>query len=335
LKKDVADLSLFRAKQAIALDITQSYLQVVLDNLLVSIARKNLEESQAREKLLDEQTRVGARNLSDLFRQQAQTSQDESLLLTSENRTRVDQILFLRKLRADVAKQYHFVDPTIPDEKADPRYANEASLMNIALDKRADLKASDETNDAAHWDVKTYWGNYLPKLDLAASATGGAHYLYNQSVNGQNVVPATQAGMGYQLGNQIEYSVGLYLTWSIFDRLVTHENVVKARVVADDAEIDAQDFRNQVEGDVRQVFGDYQTSIQQLKASKKGLVAAQKAYEVIEGRYEVGSASFIDLITAQATLLQAESARAQALIDFMLQGKSVEFATGELPVTSD
>ena len=52
------------------------------------------------------------------------------------------------------------------------------------------------------------------------------------------------------------------------------------------------------------------------------------AYEVIEGRYQVGSATFIDLITSQTALLQAESARAQALIDFMLQGKTVEFAIG-------
>jgi outer membrane protein len=332
LRKDASDLSLFRAKQAIALDITQSFLQVVLDNWLVEIARKNLQESQERERLLTEQTRLGARNLSDLFRQQAQTSADESLLLTSENKTRTDQIAFLKKLRADVAKNYHFVDPVIPDEKAEKRFEDEASMMQTALAKRTDLKASDETADASNWDIKSAWSNYVPKLDLTGGLTSGAHYLYSQTVNGATVVPPTQSTLGYQLGTQIEYAVGVYLTWTIFDRFVTHENVVKARTAADNAEIDAQDFRNTVEGDVRQSFGDYQTSIAQLRASKKGLLASQKAYEVIEGRYEVGSAAFIELITAQATLLQAESTRAQALIDFMIQSKSVEFAIGELPV---
>jgi outer membrane protein len=332
LRKDISNLSLDRAKQAVALDITQSFLNVVLDNQLVAIAEKNLQESQEREKLLLEQTRVGARNLSDLFRQQAQTSQDQSLVLTSENKTRTDQVNFLKKLRADVAKKYHFVDPQIPDERAEGRFADESELLRTALLERPDLKAADQSADAAHWDVKNAWGNYLPKLDVLGSMTSGAHYLYSQQVNGSSVVPPTQSTLGYQLGTQIDYSVGLYLTWNVFDRFLTHDNVVHARIAADNADIDAQDFRNAVEGDVRQAFGSYETAIQQLLASKKGLVAAQKAYEVIEGRYEVGSASFIDLITAQATLLQAEETRAQALIDFLLQGKTLEFAIGETKI---
>jgi outer membrane protein len=330
LRKDVAELSLARAKQAVALDTTQSFLQVVLDNQLVGIARKNLQESQAREKLLEEQTVLGVRNLSDLFRQQAQTSLDESALLTAQNRTRTDQITFLRKLRADVAKSYRFVEPTIPDDEPPGSVGDEGSLLKKALTERVDLKASDESAEASGWDLKGSWGGYLPKLDLQGSMVSGAHYLYSQAVNGQSVVPPTQSSMGYQLGSQIDYTVGLYLTWSIFDQFGTHDAVTKARVASDNAQIDAQDFRNQVEGEVRTAFGSYETSVAQLRSSKKGLVAARKAYEVIEGRYEVGSASFIDLITAQATLVQAESARAEALIDFVLQSKGLEFAIGEL-----
>jgi len=61
---------------------------------------------------------------------------------------------------------------------------------------------------------------------------------------------------------------------------------------------------------VRQSFGDYQTALDQLKSSKKGLEAAQKAYEVMNGRYGVGAASFLDLVTTQTVLVQAESTRA-------------------------
>ena len=67
-------------------------------------------------------------------------------------------------------------------------------------------------------------------------------------------------------------------------------------------------------------------------SSKKGTEAAQKAYEVTQGRYEVGSSNFVDLITAQAALVQAESSRAQALIGFLLQTKTVDFAQGLTPV---
>ena len=224
------------------------------------------------------------------------------------------------------------MDPKLAEEQADARYGDEEKLLQTGLEKRANLKGQVETTAAAHWDVKSQWGSYLPHLDLIGSMTSGASYLYNQSVNGQNVVPAVQTGLESQLGSQIVYSAGIYLTWNIFDRFLTHQAVETARVKADNADLQAGDLKNQVQADVRQAYGNYKTALQQLRASKKGQVAAEKAYEVIEGRYEVGAANFIDLITAQATLLQAESTRAQALIDFTLQGKSLEFATGELKV---
>ena len=62
-KKESSELSLKRAKQLIALDIAQSYLQVILDQNVVEIARKNLFSSQARQRLLQAQTSVGIRNL--------------------------------------------------------------------------------------------------------------------------------------------------------------------------------------------------------------------------------------------------------------------------------
>jgi outer membrane protein len=329
LKKDSADLTLERARQRIALDIAQAYLQVVLDNRLVDIARKNLQQSQARERLLTEQTKVGARNLSDLFRQQALTSADESSLLTAQNKTRTDQILFLRRLRADVAKKYHFVEPRLSDGQVNPRYENEAELLKTALERRADLKASYELADALEWDAKSAFSGYLPKLDLLGGVIAGGRYWDTLSVNNAASTPPVQTDVLAQLGSQVSYAVSLNLSWAIFDRLVTHQGVVRSRMAADNARIDAQDRRNQVEGEVRQSYGDYKTAIQQLRASKKGLEAAQKAYEVMEGRYEVGSASFVDLVTVQAALVQAESARAQALIDFELQGRALALAVGE------
>jgi len=94
-RREASDLNLKRAKQQIALDVAQKFLQVVLDQQIVRIAKKNLVSSQEREKLLSEQTRVGVRNLADLFRQQAQTSSDESYLVNAENKERTDELQLL------------------------------------------------------------------------------------------------------------------------------------------------------------------------------------------------------------------------------------------------
>jgi outer membrane protein len=333
LKKDAADLTLSRAKQSISLDVAQSFLQVILDNKIVDIAKKTLQASQERERLLQEQSDVGTANLSDLFRQQAQASMDEASLYSDQNKTRTDQISLLRKLRLDVRPIYHFVEPPLqPNSTLEKTIPQEKVLIDRALESRMDLKASNNIADASNWEVKVALSSYFPKLDLLGGISSGAHYLNNQTVNSLNVVPPSQTDLGTQLGQQVQYSVGLSLSWSLFDRFVTHLNTSRARAIADNSAIDAQDRKFQVEGDVRQAYGDYLTAVQQLRTSKKGQDAAQKAYEVMDGRYEVGSASFLDLITAQAVLVQAESNRAQALINFQLQDRKLAFAVGDLKV---
>lgn len=332
LKKDASELTLQRAKQQIALDISQGFLQVILDKKIVDIATKNQQQSKAREKLLEAQTKVGAKSLSDLFRQQAQTSSDEAFLYSVRNKTRSDQINFIYKLRLDVSKKYRFMEPELKEAGANIKFSVERDLLTEALANRMDLKASEQLAEAAHFDVTASKASYLPRMDLVGSAISGGRYLFSQDVNGTNVLPPSQNNLGYQLGNQVNYTLTVALTWSLFDRFVTHQNVSRSEVIADNLELYSQDRKNQVIGDVRRSYGDYQLSIQQLQSSKKGLEAAQKAYAVMEGRYRVGAANFIDLVTSQSALVQAESTRAQTLIDFKLQAKTVEFAIGEIQV---
>jgi outer membrane protein len=83
-----------------------------------------------------------------------------------------------------------------------------------------------------------------------------------------------------------------------------------------------------VSGDVAQSLGDYATAVQQLTASAAGLAAAQQAYDLVNGRFAVGFASIVDVTTAQAQLVQAQSQRAQAIVSLSLRKRAVAYALG-------
>lgn len=327
-RKHAADLTLKRARQQIALDVTQSFLQVILDQQIVNIAEKNLLSSQARESLLSEQARVGVRNLADLFRQQAQTSSDESFLVTAQAKERTDELNLLRKLRLETDRNYVLVSPTLNEEPKASPFSDENKLVETALANRADLAASEEIARAAHWDVTSSRSLYLPKLDFGATMSSAGRILDHQLVNGGDVVPASQRDLDDQLAHQVATTVGFRLTWTIFDRWVTSVNVQKAKVNARNTRLESEDRRLQVIAEIRQAYGEYRAVEQQLESTKKGLLAAQKAFEVMQGRYQVGSSSFVDLTTAQAVLVQAEANRAQALIAFQLQTRAMRTALG-------
>lgn len=332
LKKTSSNLTVYRAKQQIKLDVIQSFYQVMLDHWIVDISESNLRLSREREKLFRAQVEVGQRSLSDLFQQEAQTSSQEFQLLSARNVLLKDQLALLKKLRFDVSKGYRFIEPKLRSQNDPSLPRDEKTLLEIALAHRMDLKASAALAEAERWDIRAAKGSYLPKVDLLGNLSSTAHYLDNWSVNGASTVPPIQNNIGYQLAHQIQYSFGISLTWTIFDRFLIHQTVTRLQTVSHSTELDVMDLKNTVEADVRQAYGDYVTNLQQLRTSSKGLTAAQSSYDVLSGRYSVGGISLLDLLTGQNVLVQALAAHAQALISFQFQNEALRFATGEMEV---
>jgi outer membrane protein len=329
-RQDASKMTFFRAKQQVMIDVTQAFLQVLLDQHLVQIAEKNLSTSSERQRLLREQTRVGVRNLSDLFRQEAQTSSDESLVITKQNKLRTDQIGLLRRLRLDISQNYKYAETGVDFSPKVDEIPDENNLLKTALDKRADLKASVSTSEQTSWNVGVARAGYIPKIDLAAGVFSGSRYFNYQYVSGINYAPSNQPGFDNQLQNNIYYTVGITLTWNLFDRFQTGLNVQNAAVAASNAQIDLVDRKLQVEGEIRQTYVDYKAAVQQLETSRKGLQAAEKAYETVQARYEVGASSYLDLVTSQTALLQAQTSRIQSQIEYLLSRKSIDFFVGTM-----
>ncbi|MBC7658895.1 MAG: TolC family protein [Chitinophagaceae bacterium] len=332
-KKSAADKTFDRAKQQIALDVAQSFLQVILDAKVLQIAKDNLKTSQDRERLLDAQSKVGTRSLADLFRQQAQTSADQSSLISTQNRFESDKILLLRRLRLDPRSNIAFQEPIFNNDIVTLRQANSSplssdALTQEALNNRPDLDASQKLAAASREDVKFAQAPFLPRLDFVATYGSLTRDFDFQRVNGVDVTPTNQDSVGKQLADHTNATYGLAVTWNVFDRWVTRSNVAVARGIAYRSKIDAEDYRNQVIGEVRQVVVDRNASVQQLVTSQVGLTAAQKAFEVTEGRFSVGALSFVDLSAAQTALFQAQTSFAQALIGYELQKRALAYVLG-------
>ncbi len=328
LNRNSASLSLAFAKESITEDLTQSYLQVVLDKKFVDLDSQNYVISTHRQDQIQALVDVGRRAKTDLYQQEAQTSQDHQLLLVSQNQLRSDKILLLRKLRLDSLDSYAFADLTIDDNPEVDQYGDEASLVRRALSDRVDIKASEMNTEVAQWYIKKYKSGYLPSVSFGAGLYDAGAFFNSLYVNGENVQPKYQESFGNQLYKQINGVFGVNATWTIFDKYYTKSNVQAAKINLDNARINLEDNKVLVVSQVRQAYGDYTTAIQQLHTAAQGLTAAQEAYDNISGRYQQGIANFIDLSNAQEVLLQAKQTAVQAAISIMLQKRILDYYTG-------
>lgn len=323
-----ADLTLERARQQIALDVAQSYLQVVLDNQLVEISAKNLQVSRDRLKLFRAKEEVGSLSPADTYRQEAQAASDESSLVMAKNRASVDLLWLLQKIRANPREEYFLSPPSIRAPDTNTIVRKESELIEQAMDNRRDLKAREEAQAAAESNITVATSGFYPTLDLEGAFGGTGRHYSRALVNGESRLPPSQESLFSQLGNQNTTSLQLLLRWDLFSRFITTRNITAAKMDARNAALDREDFSNQVVIEVKQALLDLQASFDQLKAANAGLVASQKAFDLLQGRYRVGASSFLDLTTAQAVLVQAEATKAQALINFNLRERALRLALG-------
>ena len=335
-RRKAAELTLERARQEIVFDVAQAYLQVQLDDRVTAIADENAQASRERQSLLEQQTELGARSRADLYRQQAQTSSDEALLIQARNKRRDDLILLLRRLRLDLGREYVLPEVALDSAAAGGPYDDEAALVADALGARPDLRAAWQQTEAARGAATAARSGFFPRLDLGWSMLSTSRLLDTDLANGVNDLAGIPAQRSFdsQLANQIDYTVGVTATWGIFDRLITVAAAKQASAAAADAQLDYEDARLQVEGDVKQAFGDFHAAEQKLAAAQGGIKAARESYDATRQRYEVSASSLLDLLTAQSALLQAEAALAQAEIGFYLQGRQMEFALGRMPAVA-
>ncbi len=330
LNQDISNLTVELAKQQIELDITQSYLQVILDKKIIALDSSNLSTSLKREDQLTALNEVGRKPKTDLYQQQAQTSSNKLLLINAISHMQNDKILLLQKLRIDSTDNYDILDMAIDDNADAARYGNGDALVQEALQNRIDLKSATLNTQLADWNTKKYTSGYLPQVSLAGGIYNNGAYFNTLSVNGENMQPGSQPNIPTQLYKYTYGLVGINAVWNIFDKYYTKTSVAGAKIVADNARIDLQDTKTGVVSNIRQAHNDYHNAVQQMETVGVGYTAAQKAFEAVNGQYKEGATDFITEANAQLVLLQAAQNKISASINMMLQKKIIDFYVGAI-----
>lgn len=328
LSQSAAQYSLDRVKQQIAFDITQTFLQVILDRKVAAYAQENLNASQKREDELQELTNVGRRPMADFYQQQAETSSDKLFLIQSDDKLKNDIILLLRKLKISQTDKYQVADMAVDTVPLGAGYQNVQDMIDKAIQQRPDLKASASNVSMLQWEIKNYESGYYPKLSLEGGLVSNGGYFNYLYINNNDAL-GPQEPFGRALFGQIYGEAMLNLSWHIFDRFYNKANVSIAKLNEQNAEITNEDLTVNISSEIKQAYNDYLAALQQIETARHGIIAASQAYEVVNGEYSVGKATFVELSNAQTVLLQAQVNKAQADVNLSLQKKILDFYLGK------
>lgn len=110
-----------------------------------------------------------------------------------------------------------------------------------------------------------------------------------------------------------KWAFGFFLKVPVFDGFRTSARVAQAKAEVNKVGQDRIALENQIRLEAKDAVDRLRAAKQVLEAADLAVSLAQKALDMTEGSYQLGAASTLDVLEAQASFTQADSNRSQAL----------------------
>jgi outer membrane protein len=308
-----------REKQNVIFLVAQQYLQILLDQQLLEIARKNVENQNKQLDRIEGFTKTGLRPQADYFTQNASVKQLEMEYIEAENTLLLDkaqltQILQLNPLEEYVISSEGLMD--IPQEEK----MELAELFNLAIENRADLKQLKFRTQSANENIESLKSGYLPSLR--------AFYEYGTQYSSLNTLNYRDQLLDLYPTN----IVGLNLNIPIFNNYINKANVARAKVQLYNTELDFENTERLIFQDVQNAYLNYNAAIKRFEVSNSAFKAAEEAYKVQEERYNAGIANLADLSLSNQEYVTASANKEQARFTLIFQEMILEYQVGTLEI---
>lgn len=312
-----SELTLQSTRNDVVYGTKQQFYEVVKAIRLSSVSDSALRLARDNERRVRALFDVGSVSKSDLLTAQVATANAQLDSLTQSQNV-ITQRITLAELIGIKEAEMPEVDPQL---ELAPMSFDEGTLLDEAAKARPDLRAADAELAAARAGVGAARWSYLPFLSLGGSMTFNST---GSSSSTREQVGSPTLSTGTTTNTDRLTSGSVALNWDLFDGLAREgrSQSAKARLIRAQESHDAL-YRN-LQSEVHQVVLLHQAVIVGEEVARRSLDSAEESMKLNQEKYNVGSATILDLINAQvsyqraaANLVSARAAikQAEARID--------------------
>jgi outer membrane protein TolC len=279
-------------------DLKKKFYTVILDDLLLKLARDNQKTFDETLQHTAELFRAGEISGLDLRRLEVEKLKFDSDIANSER----DYQIALRDLRATLGGDYRSMDiEAVGTLDYQPYQLSLSDLVDKSLAARPDLKAAQLSEQAADQSIRLQNAQRVPDITLGA---------------GINQVPSDIS----------TYSVGIGIALPVFDR--NQGERVKALIQKKKAQNDQKFLTNQVLSDVDKALTAFELQRKRVELYRTGvLTKVDDILGLTEFSLRAGESSTLDLLDAIRTRRETLAAYYQALFDYQSSLLDLELAT--------
>ncbi len=296
LRRQDAERQQALSEQQVAIDVAGAYYRVVSQQSFVEVATQSLLRARRLRDASEAKLDAGLVSQLDVLRSQQLVAQAETQLFDAQSGVEDarDQLTFLMGRRSTEA---FTVDSDVPRVAAEP--VDLAAATRMALSNRLDLKSRIAARDDAENQIRYSRNQLLPQVDV------------NFAFTRRETAPSFRQSFGLD-----GYKFATFFTIAMpVDRTQQQVEYQSALIDRERRRRDADTLERQITDNVKQVLRERERLLRNVTAAETSVELSRREVEVAQLRYQNGLSNNLDVVNAEAGLLQAESRRIQALAD--------------------
>ncbi len=289
--REIAQLTVAETENMLKEQIAQLFIQILYADESIAINKGTVEVSRATYERAQELFKEGSISKADLAQLEAQLSNDEYQLVTSESTLRNYKLQLKQLLELDNTKEMSLVLPHISDEHVMELLPSQTDVYQTALATRPEIKSSKLDIDNAKLAISSAKAGYMPTISLSASTSS--------TTNSSSSNNWTQQ-MKYGWNNMI----GLSLSLPIFDQRQTKTSIRKARLQYDTTQLNLINAQKELYSTIESLYLDALNAQQQYVAAETKLKSSQTSFDMVSEQFNLGMKNTVELLTEKKQLAQ-------------------------------
>lgn len=285
-------------------NVEQQYLETLRALELEKVATAQLDRAT---KVLDQtktRVQVGDAAKREILQAEADAFNAKVNSITAKNRTATNSA----GLKAIIGFQNDFNNPDLETVNFAPENdlpTQIADAVNTGLQTRPDLIARRKSVSAQAEGLRV--------TEINAGLTWSLDLSYSRQFS-----PAQSSNRNAQF----------LLSYPLFDGGLSRAQVNEQRANVDSSRATLSQAEKDARSEIESTFITYNQNQEALNAADLALKAARLNFEAAEGSQKAGAASLLDVITAQVSLVTAESNYIQANYDLLISQLKLRLVTG-------
>lgn len=348
-KASAEDLA--KTRNDVALNVISLFVNVVFNKELLRNAKLQLASSQQQLERTRKLVAAGSLPKAEELNLDAQVATNELNVINQENALNLSLLQLQQALQ--IPANDHF-DVVIPDITAEDLVLEQTrdEIFQIAKGTMPEIRSSKLRIESTYYGVKAARGNLFPRLSISGSINsnysknsavgfvpdGGfeqrptSYFVQGSDVPIYQLVPTgifrDLYGFSDQINDNLYKSVSITLSIPVFNNLNARAALQRAMISNEQAKINAREVENTLRQNVETSYNNAIAASKAYNSSLRQVQAREEAYRMVEQRYNIGAANYVEYQVAENDLFQARSDLSRAKYEFIFRKKVLDFYLG-------